>query len=186
MPTYIQKEDASDLSPAWANTTQFDNEISAGVGVDSVVTVSLTPLEIKSASFITIANKPNSDVWEDAGTHTVEIELDSANMNIRAKCRIVRLDSLGVILESGAFTAFQTLQADRIFNPVSPTWVSAEACDNRIAIEFEFENLDTMMTQSADIGLGTTANEVITDITENGGTCSAPAGFAHSQAVVIG
>lgn len=176
MPTYIQKTTNSDLSPAWSNTTQFDKEMSAGTGTDTFVQVSLAASEIKSASFITIVNKPNSDVWEDAGTQTVEIEVDSVNMNIRARCRIVRLDSIGTILESGAFTGFQTLSASRIFNPVSPTWVSAEACDNRIAIEFEFENTDTMMLQSADIGLGTIANEVITDISEDGGTCGALAG----------
>jgi len=188
MVNYIQKVTNSDLSPSWTFTTEFDLEMSEGTGTDTQVSVSIPSSTFRSASFITIADKPNNDAMEDGGTQNVEIEVVTASMNIVARCRIVRLDSAGNIEESGAFTGTQTLQADRLFQPVSPTWGSAgdaEACGDRLAIEFEFENVDTMMTATAEIGLGTAINEVITDISEDGGTCGV-AGFIHSQVVTVG
>jgi len=187
MVTYVQKDINSDISPSWPNTTEFDLEMSAGLGIDSSIQFTIAASTVISASFITLANKPNNGAFQDGGTQTVEIEVQTAAMNIRMRCRMVKLDSSGTIIGvKGAFTGFQTLQADRTFSPVSPTWTGTEACTHRLAVELELENVDTMMSSTAAIGLGTAINEVITDITENSGGCSAPGGFAHSQVVTVG
>lgn len=172
MVNYIQKVTASDLSPAWPNTTLFDNEMSVGVGTDTFVALSGMSGVVESASFITPAGVPNNDSWEDGGTQTVEIEVDTASADIDVRVRIVRLNSAGVIQESGAFTGTQTLAATRTFSPVAPTW-SGEACGDRIAIELEIAYNPAHGSAAADIGLGTAANEVITDITEDSAGCAA-------------
>ena len=176
MPTYIQKDTASDISPSWPNATQFDVDMSAGTGGTGGNNISLNASEIKSASFITVANKPNSDAFEDGGTQTVEVSPSSAAMTIRIRCRMARLSSTGVILGvKGAFTGFQIVTAgDMTFSPVSPTWTGTELCSDRLAVEWEFENTDTMMSASVILESGDVTEEVITDITENGGTCPAP------------
>ncbi len=171
MPTYVEQTDNSDLSPSWPNTTAFDKEMSSGAGGDGSVVVSLLSSETKSGGFITPAGVPNSDGWESGGTWTVEIEVDVGNHQITARARCVRLSSTGTILQSGAFTGAQVLSATVTFSPVAPTWTGGEEdCANRLAIEVEFiEN--QVMANSVTIGLGTTANEVITDVDENQGAC---------------
>ena len=169
MPTYIQKTTNSGLSPF----TKFNKEMSAGTGTDTTLVVSLSGNETVSGGFITVADKPNSDAWEDGGTWTVELQLDVGNHQITARCRCVRLDSAGNIEETGSYTGTQTMDADRSFSPVAPTWETsgdANVCSDQIAIEIEFINGQSM-ANSITLGLGTIANEVITDITEDGGTC---------------
>ncbi len=184
MPTYFQNDTASDLSPSWANTTQFDDEL---VDTDVFATftelVSLSTSEIKSASFISTSDLPNSDDWEDGGTWTTQIATNSGGaMNIRGRVRAVRLTSTGTIDQSGSFTGYQTFSSgntDFTFSPVAPTWSTTEACSHRLAFEYEFENLDDMMSTSHTFNVGgsITGLESTTDITENGGTCPAPASF---------
>jgi len=177
MPTYIVKDSSSDLSPSWPNTTQFDALMSTGTGGTGGNAISLTSLQIKSASYITPANIPNSDTFEDSGIQTIEAVVPAGSMNIRARCRMVRLDASGNILGvKGAFTGFQTLQANRIFSPVSPVWTGTELCTDRLCVEWEFESLDAMMTVNATLATGTITEEIITDITENNGSCSGPVG----------
>lgn len=172
MPTYVEKDITSDLSPAWANTLLFaDIEMSAGVATDEEREGSIPSLATRSWGIILISGLPNNDAWEDSGVQTVEIEVNAGTMDITARCRIVKLSSTGVIIESGAFTATQTMQASRVFSPVAPAWAGAEACGNRLAIEFEFVNTNTMMAATLNLGLGTLANEVITTITENSAGC---------------
>lgn len=178
MVTYVQRDSNSDLTPSWSNTSVFDKEMIEGTGGGSSFTFVMDSLATRSAAFISIANKPNNDAMQDGGTQTVELEAIAGGMNITARCRIVRLDAAGNIEESGAFTGTQTLQADRTFSPVSPTWGSAgdaELCTDRLAIEWEFVSLDTMMGITAEIGTGAVENEVILDITEDGGTCGGAA-----------
>lgn len=179
MVNYIEKVTASDLSPAWPNTTLFDNVMSVGVGTDTFVTLSGMGGVVESASFITPAGVPNSDAWEDGGTQTVEIEVDTASADIDVRVRIVRLNSAGVIQESGSFTGIQTLAATRTFSPVAPTWTGPELCEDRIAIELEISYNAAHGSATADIGLGTVANEVITDITEDSAGCTATAALSY-------
>lgn len=168
MPTYIEKTTVSDLAPNWsANPTTFDRLISAGLGPDINIDISLAGDETQDGSWITPDNIPNSVSWEDGGTQTVEIEMDVSNMQITARCRIVRLSPTGTILQGGVFTNSQNLQTDRIFSPVSPTWTdSEEDRSNRLAIHFEFFNTKSS-SNSCSIGVATVANEIITDILEN-------------------
>lgn len=173
MPTYVAKDINSDLNPALTNTLLYAaRELSAGAGIDGSMSNAVPNSSLRSFALFIINGLPNNDAWEDGGTQTVELEVDSGNMNLRARCRINKHSSTGTLIENGVFTSFQTLNASRIFSPVAPTWAGAEACDNRLAIEFEVENIDTMMALTLTIGLGTLANEVITTITENFAGCA--------------
>lgn len=164
MPTYIQKNINSDLTPF----TDFNKEMSVGLGTDTSIVVSgLTSSNPQTLGFITPSGVPNSNGWEDDGTWTVELEIDIGSAQVDAKVRCVRLDVSGTILQSGAFTATQALGTSRVFSPVAPAWTdSEESFDNRLAIEIEFTTTQ-VMEQSISVGIGTISNEVITDITEN-------------------
>lgn len=174
MPTYIQKTDNSDLAPSWPNTTAFDKVLSTGTGTDSTVTVSLTSSQTKSGGFITPAGVPNSDQWEDGGTWTVELEVTTGNHQITGNCRVIRLDSSGNIIQSGALIGTQNLDTTRTFSPVAPTWEAEEACGNRLAIEVVFVEGQNM-ANSVTLGNGTVLSEVVTDVVENAGGCAAAA-----------
>jgi len=49
MVNYIQKSDASDISPSWPNTTQFDSDMTEGTGGTGGNVINLLSLETKSA-----------------------------------------------------------------------------------------------------------------------------------------
>lgn len=173
MATYIYKVTSSDLAPSWPNTSAFDIVLSTGTGTDTNINVSLDASEIKSAGCITPSGVPNNDAWNDGGTQTVALNLDTMNMNIRARCRVVMLNSTGTIIESGSFTAYQTCQANRVFSPDAPTWSTGpEACSNRYAIEWEFEETSGMSTEVIDIAVGATGDDVVSDIDENTDNCA--------------
>ncbi len=171
MPTYESSNVASDLAPSWPNASLFDNRMST---TESTATqaFSVPAGTTRSASFITGAGVPNSDAWENGGTQTVGVDISSGDMDVTARCRIVRLDSSGNIQESGAFTATQTMQADRTYSPVSPTWTT-QTCSDRIAIEWEFVETGGHSAGGVtwNVGVGT-LDTIVTDITENNGTCS--------------
>lgn len=153
----------------------FDDAVlSAGTGVDASRGASVPSLALRSFAFITPAGNPNSDQWEDSGNQSVEIEVDAGGMNLRARVRVGRVNSTGTVLQTGAYSAFQTMQASRTFTDVAaPVWTNGqEDCDNRYFIEVEVENLDTMMALTLTVGLGTVANEVVTTIAENAGGCA--------------
>ena len=174
MPTYVLTADDSDITPSWPNTSVFDKDMVEGAGGGGNLQASIPASSIRSASFITVANKPNSDAFEDGGTQTAELRVGgNGNMNLRARCRIVMLTLTGFILQSVSFTDFQTCTANTSFSfsPVAPTWFTAENCTNRLAIEWEFENIDTMQAKTLDVDLGTANSEVITDISEDSGSC---------------
>lgn len=175
MPTYVQTADNSNRTPSWSNTSVFDKDMFTGAGTPSNFTVTIPASSTRSASFITVTGVPNSDAWEDGGTQTVELDVNMGDADFTGKCRIVRLDTDGNIEESGSFTGTQaiTTGANLTFSPVSPTWETAgdaNACGDRIAIEWEFVNSDTH-NHSLKLDIRVTTAEVITDITENGGTC---------------
>lgn len=171
MPTYIQKSTTSDLSLGGDGT----NEISSGTGTDTLLNID--PANAGGTItwyFVTPADVPNSDQWEDSGGHTVEIEIDTGDGDITCQVRIGRCDSSGTILEVAAsFTATQAMDASRTFSPTAPAWNDGEeACGNRYFIEMLFTNNAGHGNHSIDIGLGTAANEVITDILEDAGGCA--------------
>jgi len=163
VPTYIQKTTNSDLSPF----AEFNKVLSSGTGTDTGITIALTAAQVTTGGFITPSGTPNSELWESGGTWTVEVEIDVGNNKILARARCVRLDSAGTVLQTGTYTAQDSLVATTSFSPVAPSWTRTEEdVDNRLAVEIEF-TCDSNMDQSATIGVGTTANEIITNITED-------------------
>ncbi len=121
MPTYVQKDIASDISPYLTG----NREMSVGAGADGSFVVSLGTIEIfEDHGFITLVGVPNNDGWESGGTFTVEVEIDVGNHSIDGSVRIDRIDSDGNIIQSGSFTSTQAMNANRTFSPVAPTWKS--------------------------------------------------------------
>ena len=171
MATYIQKVDASDLSLSGGTATR---DLTTGTGTDTNFTAN--PANgggTETHFFVTIAGVPNSDAWESGGTQTVEVEVDSGDGDIDCDVRIGRCDSSGTILQVGSFVGVQDMSATRSYSPVAPTWTGGEeACGNRYFAELLFTNNAAHGNHSVDVGVGTTANEVVTDITETAGTCA--------------
>lgn len=180
MPTYVQKITASDLSLGGSAT----RVISAGTGSDTFWTAN--PANgggTETHFYVTEPNIPNSDAWENGGTQTVEVEIDAGDSSITCQVRVGRCDSGGTILQTGSFTGTQTMDVSRTFSPVSPTWTGGEeACGNRYFVELLFTNNAAHGSHSLDVGVGTTANEVITDITEDSGTCGPSGGDGTDMA----
>ena len=164
MPTYIQKNINSDLTPF----PDLNKEMSVGSGIDTSIAISgINTSTSRTLGFITPSGVPNSNSWEDSGTWTVEIQTDIGNAQVDAQLRCVRLDTSGNILQSGILTATQSLQQSRIFTPAVPIWNDGEeSLSNRLAIAIFLTSMQ-VMDQSVSIGVGTTDNEVITNITEN-------------------
>ncbi len=176
MPTYVQKDIASDVSPYLTG----NREMSAGAATDGSFVVSLGTIEIfEEHGFITPSGVPNNDGWESGGTFTVEVEMDVGNHSIDGSVRIDRIDSGGSIIQSGSYTATQAMNANRTFSPVAPTWTGGEeACDNRLGVVIKFEHA-TGMGHSCTVGLGTTANETVTDVTEDASGCVSQTAAPH-------
>lgn len=174
MPTRIQKITASDLTLSGGTATRV---LSPGAGADTFFNVA--PANgggQETHFFVTDANVPNSDAWENAGTWTVEIEIDTGDADLDCDVRCGRCDSSGTILQVGSFVGTQLMDVTRSFSPVAPTWTGGEeACGNRLFVELLFTNNAAHGSNMIDVGVGTTSNEVVDDITEDGGTC-APAG----------
>lgn len=185
MPTYIEKIDASDLNLAGATATR---DLTAGTGTDTNFNVAPANAGgTETHFFVTVAGVPNSDSWEDGGTHTVEVEVDNGDAEIDCDVRVGRCDSAGNILQTGAFVGPQAMDVTRSFSPVAPAWTNGEEdCGNRYFVELLFTNNAAHGTHFVDIGVGTAANEVVTDITEDAGTCAAADDeeFAGSQQAV--
>lgn len=175
MVTYVQTADDSDLTPSWGNTSIFDKDMVEGASGGGNFTVSVPASTTRSAAWITQANEPNNDTWENGGTQTVEIDLNMGDADVTGRCRIVRLDSSGTVLQSGVFTGTQVMDVSRTFSPVAPTWTGGEeACDNRLAIEFEFVE-SAGMNASLKFNIRVTTAEIITSITKDTSGCAAVA-----------
>lgn len=169
MPTYIQKVTASDLSLVGATATR---EMSTGTGTDTSFNAAPTSGGGQETHFfVTPADVPNSDDWEDGGTITTEIEIDTGDGSFTGQVRVGRVDSGGTIIQVGSFTATQALDVTRTFSPVAPTWEAEEDCGNRLFIEILITNNNTHGNQSINVGLGTALSEVVSDILEDAGTC---------------
>lgn len=184
MATYVETADDSDLAPSWPNTSIFDKDMIEGASGNGNFTVSVPASTTRSASWITVAGKPNNDDWSpDSTSQTVEINLNMGDVDVTGRCRIVRLSSTGTILQSGAFTGTQVMDVSRTFSPVSPVWTSG-ACDDRLAIEFEFVE-SAGMNASLKFNIRTTTAEIIIDIAEDVAACAAGAKFIPMGAADI-
>jgi hypothetical protein len=178
VPTYIEKVDASDLTLSGGDATL---DLTTGTGTDTAVTADpASGGGTQTYFWVAVAGVPNSDDWEDGGTQTVEIEIDSGNGSFTGDVRVGRCDSSGTIIQVGSFIGTQALDVTRSFSPLAPTWEAEEDCGNRYFIELLVTNNNAHGNQSIDIGVGTAANEVVTDITENAGTCTVAGGIVSS------
>ena len=174
MPTYIEKTDASDLTLSGGDATR---DLTTGTGTDTAVTIGPASGGGQETHFwVTVAGVPNSDVWEDGGTQTVEIEIDSGDSSFTGDVRVGRCDSSGTIIQVGSFVGTQALDVTRSFSPVAPTWEAEEACSNRYFIELLVTNNNAHGNQSISVGVGTAANEVVSTISEDAGACMAATG----------
>lgn len=174
MTTRIQKTDASDLTLAGGTATRVQ---SAGAGVDT--SFNSAPANgggQETHFFVTNAGIPNNDAWEDGGTWTVEVEIDSGNASFTCDVRVGRCDSAGNILQVGSFIGTQAMDVTRTFSPVAPTWTNGEeACGNRQFVELLITNNNAHGANSIDIGVGTAANEIIDDLSVDTAGCAAAA-----------
>jgi len=162
------------------------NKRMGGPNSGGVIAVTLSSLETASGGLITVAGRPNSNDWEDAGTWTVPIELTVTDANVTLRVRCVRMDDTETVIQTGAFTATQVLSTDRSFSPVAPTWEAEEDQTNLLAIELEFINgLAGESTVSIDVGASVAA--VVTDITENiNPTTLVDSAATHGGSSVVG
>ena len=164
MPTYIQKIIDSDLTPF----ADFNKEMSVGSGVDTSIVVSgLMIAESQYLGFITPSGTPNSNSWEAYGYWTVEIQVDVGNVLVSARVACAKIGPSGNILQLGNYTPGKTLNVSKTFMPNVPIWDdSEESLENRLGIVVALKS-NFVPNQSVTIGLGTTANEVITNVAEN-------------------
>lgn len=180
MPNYFANgSDFSDLNPTWAYTSDFDWNLTATDVSSAGNRITLTASSSKSSGFITDVGIPNSDSWEDGSTTTIDFDITDSNMDIRIRCRSVMLNSSGTVLQSGSWGSFLTVSSTgaQSISCTDPTWSATEACANRFAVEVHSENLDTMMTQEYSVNWNQPTTNFTTGITEDGGTCTAPASF---------
>lgn len=181
MTTRIEKTTASDLTLAGGTASREQSE---GTGTDTSFNVA--PANgggQETHFFITPAGVPNSDQWEDSGVWTVEVEIDSGDGDIDCDVRVGRCDSVGNILQVGAFIGALAMDVTRSFSPSAPVWTNGEeACGNRQFAELLFTNNAAHGSHSIDVGLGTAANEIIDDIIEDAGGCAvaAPSPYYYS------
>ncbi len=173
MPTYIMKDIPSLFLPFG------ELHMSPGVGVDSSVVVNMVEFESENNfGIVTHLGVPFNDHWEsNSDTWTVEVEIDVGNVAITCRVRCIRLSlsqPFGGIIQQGSFTPTQVMGTSRTFNPVAPIWTPGEEdCENYLGVDLSFQ-YDAAMNRSLTMGLGTTANEVITDVSENVGSCKHP------------
>lgn len=173
MPTYVMQTTTSDLSLGGTATRDINTSTSTA---SEFTTSPANGGGTETHYFVTEANVPNSDSWESGGTWTVEVFLGVTGGDIDITCdvRVGRCDSSGTILQTGSFVGTQAMDADRTFSPVAPTWTGGEeACGNRLFAELLFTNNAAHGGHTVGVEVNTVDNEVITDVTENAGTCSA-------------
>ena len=181
--TYVQDDGTSDLSLGGTATRDLT---ATALGDGSFTETAANGGGTQTHFFVTTSDNPNSDEWLDSGTYTVEVEVDTGDSSVDCDVRVGRCNSSGTILQTGSFVGAQDMSVTRSYSPIAPAWTDGEeACGNRLYVELLFTNNASHGSHDVTIGLGTTANEVITDLTEDAGGCAA-AGFAHSQGCIIG
>jgi len=174
MPTYICKAIDSDISFS-GTANPFTKVLSPGTEPASTFNLSIAPGGAQiNVRFVTDQGLPSSDAWESGGSITCELRVTAAS-NMRARAQINRISAAGVILQTGTFTAFQNLlavPATFTFSAAVPTWTAAdEACGNRLAIRFNFDENTVGLGATATIEVGTTNSEIVSTISENSSSC---------------
>ena len=175
MTSRIEKIDASDLTLAGGTATR---EQSAGAGTDT--NYSVAPANgggQETHFFVTDAGVPNNDSWENGGTWSVGVEIDSGNALFTCDVRVGRCDASGNILQVGSFIGTQAMDVTRVFSPVAPTWTGGEeACGNRQFVELLFTNNNAHGSNTISVGVGSgLGNNVVDDLSVNTAGCMAGA-----------
>lgn len=174
MATLICRSTASDLSGG----ADFDNVVSEGIaGVNTDINVSVAASAVETSYFYTPAGYPNNDAW-GTNSMTLEVRVNTKNSNIDLRVRASRINSTGTVQESSSWTAKQTLNVTGVFNYSIPStaWTGG-ACGDRLRIDCEFTNNDSMMSQTVVIGSNTADQELVTSISVNSGGCAAASTF---------
>ena len=184
MATWEVDTGTSDLSPSWTFTAIADLPLNSTLSSSSDTrSDTITQGAVTGYGFITTSGSPNNDTWPAlSGLNAILFVMDisSGNMNLRGRCNFHRLNSSGVSQESTGFTGYQTLDSGfKNYGNSSYTWGSA-SCSDRLAVEFEVENTDTMMdyTFSFFINDGTGGSGCTwSAMTENSGSCTGGSTF---------
>jgi hypothetical protein len=168
MPIYICKPAGTDY-PGINGMTMFALEPDLDPTTTTSPTFTVLANTSMSLAWITNQGWPSSDAWDAGGSMTCELSVNTAMTNLRARCRIRRMDPVGAATDNGTFTTFQNLTAATVltFSPAVPTWAGTESCGNRLMIEWQFNNQNLTNNRTFTLILGGTDNEVTSTITEN-------------------
>jgi len=172
MPIYAPKSQDSDTSPVASIVTKV---LTPNIETASTFTINIAiGGAAQNVHFVTDMWQISSDIWESGGIISCKLRVTTA-ANMRVRCMIRRLGPLGGLLQSGAFTGFQTITggtATYTFTPTVPAWTSAEEnCGNRLAIRFNFDTVSALSAGDATIEVGTADSEITSTIEENNGNC---------------
>jgi hypothetical protein len=134
--TFFLTNTAATNSP-W---TDGNRQLTVAEGTSSF-SMTFSPSETQNHGWVFEAPYYNA-AWDDGVTITLRYDAGGlTDSNIRARARVVSLDSSDTILQSGTFTGWQTTEVDRTFSITAPTWTHTEDCTNRVAVEMEFNNI---------------------------------------------
>jgi hypothetical protein len=173
MVLYICKENNTDIS---LTNVEFGKEMSVNTETTGSINISVVAAATDNGLFITPHALPNSDSWESGGTLTFLMNVTATNgggVNWRARCRVQRRNSNGIILQDGTNTAYQSIGSTGIktFSITIPTWTAIdEACSNRLVVVIQFNN-NTAATRTCTIETGTANASADSPITENSSNC---------------
>ena len=149
---------AASPSPGWGDGNY---QLSTSTG-STDITITLANLATKNYGWVWQSDFRNAS-WEDGGTSTLNLNITSTEALLRARVRVVSLNSSNVIQQSGTYTAYQTLAASRVFSVTSPTWTHSESSTNRLGYEIEVNNLSEHGgDESATFDCSTTGNSDLT------------------------
>jgi hypothetical protein len=162
----VFSEALSDATSDLSGGADFDNQITS-IDDGNTLAVTIAGQSTESSFGYTNAGTPNNADWEN-GNWTVEVDVQTANMNITVEPRIDRVSSTGSFLEdSDATVSPQSMGTTgiRTFIFLGATWDAGNASD-RIRVEYVFVN-SQHGEQSVTMNVDTTNSEVVGPIEDN-------------------
>ncbi len=161
--TLVLKSAASDLTGG----ADFTRVLSQGTETSSTVSTSTASNATEDDYGFSAAGVPNSASWP-AGNITVELEVTTAHANIQLSCCVSRVNSAGVVQESGAFTAEQSAGTTGVKTftcaPPAGGWTAGSASD-RLRVTYRRRNTASGARTVA-FRTGTTDCEVATQFVD--------------------
>lgn len=159
---------ASDLSAGGAN---FDNAFSKTAPGATNLALTITNTITENDYAFTPAGDPGVG-GTSTGTFTVTWVMSFANTDLQHSVQLARVNSVGTISASTAFTAEQTSASSLTFsftNPALGTWASGD----RLRVTFRVRDTSTMNNESVDYAIGSSGVQI-----------SAP--WSESQNITLG